>query len=86
MDVERSSVDVENDDMWLPDSEGEDMKDTRQLVLQQNRKKKKSGGFQSMGKIAASIRVYRIICRFMFKLMCRFKFFATKYAALIFYL
>ena len=26
-------------------------KDTRKLVQQQNRKKKKSGGFQSMGKL-----------------------------------
>ena len=33
------------------DSGDEELKETRQLVLQQNRKKKKSGGFQSMGKI-----------------------------------
>ena len=32
-------------------SEEEEERQTRQLVVQQNRKGKKSGGFQSMGKV-----------------------------------
>lgn len=34
----------------MPDSDQDDLGDVRKLVLQQNRKKKKSGGFQSMGE------------------------------------
>ena len=44
-------------------SEEEEERQTRQLVVQQNRKGKKSGGFQSMGKLfLSSINYDKCVC------------------------
>ena len=45
----------DSDTAWLRDSAGDELKETRQLVLQQNRRKKKGMDFQSIGKVTTGL-------------------------------
>ena len=56
-DTSSGESEVGNEDSDSTEERDYEVNDTRQLVLQHNRKKKKSGGFQSMGETLVALFV-----------------------------